>query len=39
MKTLTVNLIMIKFFVNETQSLLSLGENSDCKLIYGYVLC
>ena len=31
-KIVTVNLIVIKFFVNTIQPLLSSGENSECKL-------
>ena len=30
---MTVNLTVIKLFVNATQLLLSSGENSDCELI------
>ena len=33
MKILTVNLTIVKFFVNATQPLLSSGENSNCELI------
>ena len=32
---MTVNLIVVKFFVNATQLLLSSGENSDCELNCG----
>ena len=31
---MTVNLTTVKLFVNATQPLLSLGENSNCELNY-----
>ena len=32
--TITVNLTIVKLFVNATQQLLSLGENASCELNY-----
>ena len=34
-ETVTVNLTVVKFFINGTQLLLSSGENSDCELNCG----